>query len=255
MLTDVFILSLLAGAATGIGGAAAVIRRPGRRLFNFIMGFSGGVMLSISFTELLSNAIKYSGIGLSIAGFVLGALLIFMLDAAIPHIRFFVRKEGAIGRAIWKVGGRGRKLLKAGALLAIGIFIHNLPEGMAVGAGYSHLPALGLIIAVGIALHNIPEGIATALPLYVGGFSRRNAFLVALLSGFAEPLGAVLAYLFLSAFTPLVPAALAFAAGVMVFITLDELLPVAEKKQHHFTVFGILAGIVSMLLVSSVFGV
>lgn len=248
MLTDVFILSLLAGAATGIGGAIAVIRRPGRRMFNLIMGFAGGVMLSISFMELLSNAIKYGGIELSIAGFVLGALLIFVLDAVFPHVRFFIREEGAVGRM-------DRKLLKVGVFLAIGIFIHNLPEGMAVGAGYSQLPVLGFIIAIGIALHNIPEGVATALPLYAAGFSRLKASLVALISGFAEPLGAVLAYVFLSAFSPLVPAGLAFAAGVMVFITLDELLPVAEKKHHNFTVFGVLLGIVSMLLVSRAFGV
>ena len=245
MLMDVVILSLLAGAATGVGGALAVVRKPGKRMFAFLMGFSGGIMLSISFTGLLAQGIKFGGLELAIIGFTLGALSFMLLDSLLPHIRFAVKEKGKLNI----------RLLRMGMLLAIGIFIHNIPEGMAVGSGYAHLPSLGLVIAIGIALHNIPEGMATALPLYSAGFSRKKSFLISLGSGIAEPIGAVIAYLFLSGFPSLVPAMLAFAAGVMVFITLDELLPIAEEKNHNTMSLGILLGIVFMLLVSNAFGV
>jgi zinc transporter ZupT len=110
-----------------------------------------------------------------------------------------------------------------------------LRQGIAVGAGYMHLPAFGLFIALAIGLHNIPEGIATALPLVEGGLGKWKAFGIALLSGLVEPISALAAALFLTAFANLVPAALAFAAGVMVFITLDELVPAAAPRtaQDH----------------------
>jgi ZIP family zinc transporter len=245
MLMDLIILSLIAGAATGIGGAIAVVGKPGKRMFGFLMGFSGGIMLSISFTELLAQGIKFGGLELAIIGFTLGSLSFMLLDTFLPHVRFATKEKGIVNT----------KLLRMGMLLAIGISIHNIPEGMAVGSGYVHLPALGLIIAIGIALHNIPEGMATALPLYSAGFSRKKSFLIALGSGLVEPVGAAIAYLFLSGFPALIPATLAFAAGVMVFITLDELLPIAEAKSHNAMSAGILLGIIFMLLVSNIFGI
>lgn len=259
MLADILILSTLAGAATGIGGAIAVIKRPGKRLFDFLMGFAGGVMLSLSFTELLAEAINLGGLTLSIIGFSVGALLIFLIDSVLPHIHFFVKERGILD---WKVfrGVFDWRLFRIGTLVAIGISIHNIPEGMAVGAGYINAPALGLVVAIGIALHNIPEGVATALPLYASGFSRNKSFLISLFSGFVEPIGALIAYLFLSGFPLLTPAMLAFAAGVMIFITLDELLPeiCAIKERHqfqHFMSLGILVGIISVMILSKLFRV
>lgn len=130
------------------------------------------------------------------------------------------------------------------------------PEGIAVGAGYLHNPQFGLFIAVAILLHNIPEGIATALPLCKGGACRGDALRVAFLSGLAEPVGALIASLFLVSFQWLVPAALAFAGGVMVFITLDELVPTAREHGHdHYTAIGIIIGSLFVFVLSGLFGV
>ena len=119
-----------------------------------------------------------------------------------------------------------------------------------------HLPEFGFLIALGIALHNIPEGIATALPLCEGGVCRSKSFRIALLSGLAEPIGALVAALFLTPFKSLIPMSLAFAAGVMVFITLDELVPTAREFGHqHTTAIGIITGTLSVFLLSGLLGV
>ncbi len=147
-------------------------------------------------------------------------------------------------------------LLKSGILIAIGITIHNIPEGIAVGAGYMHTPQFGLFIALAILLHNIPEGIATALPLCKSGVCRWDSFKVAFFSGLVEPIGALIAALFLVSFQKLIPGALAFAGGVMVFITLDELIPAAREYGHqHFTAMGIITGAIFVFLLSGIFGV
>jgi ZIP family zinc transporter len=146
--------------------------------------------------------------------------------------------------------------LKTGILLTIGISIHNLPEGIAVGAGFMHTPDFGIFIATAILLHNIPEGIATALPLCKSGMCRMDSFKAALFSGLTEPVGALLAALFLATFKGLIPFALAFAGGVMVFITLDELLPAAREHGHqHTTAIGIIFGAIFVFLLSGIFGV
>jgi ZIP family zinc transporter len=146
--------------------------------------------------------------------------------------------------------------LRSGTLLAIGITIHNLPEGIAVGAGYMHTPQFGMLIALAILLHNIPEGIATALPLCEAGMRRWDAFRIAFLSGLPEPIGALAAALFLQSFAFLIPGSLAFAGGVMMFITLDELIPTAREYGHqHSCAIGIILGSIFVFLLSGLLGV
>jgi ZIP family zinc transporter len=157
-----FLLSLLAGLGTGLGGLVAAIRKPGKRPTAFLMGLAAGVMITLSFLELVNEAWQASGYLVTTIGFGLGALFMFSVDSVAPHIRFGEKENSPLD---------GR-LLKVGLLIAIGITIHNIPEGIAVGAGYMHLPEFGFLIALGIALHNIPEGIATALPLCEGGVCR-----------------------------------------------------------------------------------
>jgi len=138
------------------------------------------------------------------------------------------------------IGGRFQKL---GVLLAIGISLHNFPEGAAVALGYSYLPSLGVVIAAAMALHNIPEGIAIALPMYASGGSRLRAFELALIAGLIEPLGALISALLLQNYMEFVPFGRAFAGGVMVFVTMDELIPVAHQHGHeHSTSLGVLIG-------------
>jgi len=169
---------------------------------------------------------------------VIGSLILFFLDFLLPHEHFSVSEKGVIDA----------KMFKSGILIAIGISLHNLPEGIAVALGYSYVPEIGVLIAIAIALHNIPEGVAIALPLHTSGASKWTAFRLALVSGLIEPLGALIAAMFLMTFQNIVPFGLAFAAGVMVFITLDELIPVAHERGHeHFTSLGVIIGCICML--------
>jgi ZIP family zinc transporter len=269
-----FLLSLIAGLGTGLGGLIAVLRRPGPRQYGFLMGMTAGVMITLSFLELVNEAWELSGFVTATIGFGAGALFMFALDVTIPHIRFGVEEipysaevEAIVMPEPHRHGryryGRSHNvttieqgLLKSGILIAIGITIHNFPEGIAVGAGYMHEPAFGIFIALAILLHNIPEGIATALPLCKSGVCRWDSFRVAFLSGLTEPFGALIAALFLTGFQGFIPGALAFAGGVMVFITLDELVPAArEHGHHHFTAIGIITGAIFVFLLSGIFGV
>ena len=245
-ILNVVLLSLLAGLGTGLGGLIAVIRNPGRRSFGLLMGLASGVMIALSFVELLGKAWVQGGYLVATLGFAAGAALMLVIDVFTPHIRFSESEQDACDP----------RLFRTGMLIAIGISIHNMPEGIAVGAGYMHAPQFGLFLALAIALHNIPEGIATALPLCKGGASRWYSFRTAFLSGLVEPIGALLAALVLGSFQGLIPFALALAGGVMTFLTLDELVPAAREHGHqHYTAVGIILGSTFILLLSGFFGV
>ncbi len=232
-ILSIIALSTLAGLGTGLGGLIVLVRKPGDKLLVFLMGLAAGIMIMLSFLELLYESLKASGLFLAATGFITGSVVLFLLDFLLPHWHFSIKETGLVDM----------KMLKSGSLMAIGISLHNLPEGIAVASGYSYLPNIGLVIAIAIALHNIPEGIAIALPIRMSGASRWASFRLALISGLMEPLGAVIAAVFLSAIPVLMPFGLAFAAGVMVFITLDELVPVAHQRGHeHFTSLGVIVG-------------
>lgn len=195
-LLNILLLSLMASIGTGIGGLVAIIRSPGRRAYGLLMGFTAGVMICLSFLELVNQAWELAGPWTATIGFGIGATFMFLLDHFAPHIRFgekeirglqeiprFTSKENygprrfRYGRLRCQNQTPDLKLVNTGFLLAIGITLHNLPEGIAIGAGYLHNPKFGLFITVAILLHNIPEGIATALPLSKGGICRGDAFM------------------------------------------------------------------------------
>ena len=278
LVVNVLLLSLVASLGTGLGGLIAILRKPGRRSFGLLMGIAAGVMITLSFMELVNKAWQMAGFLTATIGFTVGAVFMLVIDMLIPHIRFGETevkphtlealtpiapnchgRQHRQRRGAWfhkTTVPLDRALLKSGVLIAIGITIHNMPEGIAVGAGFAHQPEFGYFIAMAIALHNIPEGIATALPLCESGVRRWDAFRIALLSGLTEPVGAMLAIFFLSTFREFVPAALAFAGGVMTFITLDELVPAAREHGHqHWTAIGIIMGAISVFLLSGIFGV
>ena len=274
-IINILLLSITASLGTGLGGLIAVIRKPGKRTYGLLMGVTAGVMICLSFLDLVNEAWSLAGPWVATIGFAVGAIFMLILDHFSPHIRFGekevrgVPSEDAVPVNNNSLFGRRRfrgrrlrgenidfRLANTGLLLAVGITLHNLPEGIAVGAGYLHNPQFGLFIAVAILLHNIPEGIATALPLCKSGICRWDAFRIAFLSGFAEPVGALLAGLFLVTFQRLVPFALAFAGGVMVFITLDELIPTAREYGHeHFVAIGIILGSIFVFILSGLLGI
>ena len=207
----IVLLSLVASLGTGLGGLIAVIHVPGKRLYGFLMGIAAGVMICLSFLELLNEAWEQAGFVTTTLGFGAGASFMLLLDYFAPHMRFGEKevrqhpehapastqqtilpgRRHRFGRLRRQNGVVDQKLINTGLLLAIGITLHNLPEGIAVGAGYLYNPQFGVFIAMAILLHNIPEGIATALPLCKGGVCRSDALRVAFLSGMAEPVGAL----------------------------------------------------------------
>lgn len=240
------LLSLFAGLATGMGGIIVLsLRRVSDKTASFSMGFASGVMLMIAFNNLFLEAEKLLTHTELIALFSLGAIMMIVLDLTIPHIELTTRKEDS---------KRGR-MFRTGVLIAVGITLHNLPEGFAVAAGYAYIPSLGLIIAIAIFLHNIPEGIATAITLTQGGTKPLKILIITLLSGLAEPVAALVGAIALSfvGTRTLIGYSLVFAAGVMTYITADELIPVAHEYGFKHTVsVGLLLGIIFALIVDVV---
>jgi len=238
-----FLLSLIAGTATGIGGVIVLaLKGVGDRVVGFSMGFASGVMLLVAFNNLFLEAAGLLTHLELISMFSLGVLVIVILDLTLPHIELTTRR----GK------GESTKMFRTGVLIAIGITLHNLPEGLVVTAGYAHIPRLGLIIAIAIMLHNIPEGVATAIPLTAGGMKPSKIAILTFLSGLAEPVAALvgsIAFSFVGT-KGVIGSSLAFAAGVMTYITADELIPVAHEYGHKHTVsVGLLIGIIFALMV------
>ncbi len=236
------LLTTLAGLSTTIGSAIAwLVRRPGPAFMALSLGFSAGVMLYISFVELLATGIQEIGLARGQLAFFAGFGTMFLIDMLVPHSY----QSETDPRAPLS----DSKLLRTGLLVALGIAIHNFPEGLATFAATLSNTHLGIAIAVTIALHNIPEGIAVAAPVYAATGSRSKAFTWSFLSGLAEPVGAALAALFLLPFLSpvLLASLLALVAGFMVFIALDELLPASRAfGREHLTILGVLIGMLVM---------
>ena len=248
-------MTLLAGLSTTVGSAVAIIyREPGPRFMAFTLGFTAGVMILVSFSELLPQGILAIGFTNAHIGFFIGIVALFMVDMFFPHSYIMETPEGALntpettGDSL-QSNDKNAKLKKAAVLVAIGIAIHNFPEGMVTFAGALKDIDLGIALAVAISIHNIPEGIAVAVPIYAVTRSAKRAFKWSFLSGISEPVGALLAAIVLMPFLSDVTLgwALSVVAGFMVFISLDELLPVANSyMEEHFAIAGVSAGMVIM---------
>jgi ZIP family zinc transporter len=236
------LLTTLAGLSTTLGSLLGLaVRRPGPRFMSATLGFSAGVMVSVSFVELLPGGIESIGFAYAHFGFFIGIILIFLIDYLLPH-------EWAGHQDLSQSQDESR-LMRMGLLVALGIGIHNFPEGMATFAGTLKDARLGLAIAVAIAIHNIPEGLAVSAPVYAATKSRSKAFFWSFISGVAEPVGAGVAALFFLPFlTPaLLGWLLAFVAGVMVYIAFDELIPTSRSYgQEHTAILGVILGMAVM---------
>ena len=263
-----FGLTAFAGLSTGIGSAIAFFaKRTNYRFLSVATGFSAGVMLYVSFVEILPKAAESltlstdenGGPWWATVSFFAGILLILMIDRLIPSAenphevrtggQIEAVHEGASPQAILHT--TPAKLHRMGLFTALAIAIHNLPEGLATFLATLDDPALGIAIAIAIALHNIPEGISVSVPIYFATGNRRRAFTYSLLSGLAEPVGAMLGYLVLRPFLgPGVMGALfGGVGGIMVYISLDELLPTSRAYgKGHDSLYGLLAGMVIMAL-------
>lgn len=238
-----FLLSLIAGMATGLGGIIVLtLRRAGDRAVSFSMGFASGAMLMVAFNNLFLEAQKLLTHIELIVLFSLGAFMMIVLDLSIPHIEPATRK----------MDSKNTKMRRTGILMVIGMTLHNIPEGFVVAAGYTYMPSLGLVIAIAIMLHNIPEGVATAIPFRKAGTKPWKIAIITLLSGLAEPLAALVGAAALSVVgtKTMIGYSLIFAAGVMTYITADELIPVAHEYGYKHTVsIGLLLGTMFALMV------
>lgn len=214
--------SWLAGMATGLGGLLVVaLPQISRRLYDCLLGFSGGVMLSAAALTLLWPALERGGILPVTLGLFGGGLLILALERNVPHLEPHFAP---------RFNGPGARM---GLLLAAAVTLHNLPEGLAVGVAYAPgAGKFGFIIALAIALQNIPEGLAVAAPLRASGASPLVAVTWATASGLAEPVAAAAGFHFVDTLRVLVPFALAFAAGAMVFVVSDQLIPESHRQPH-----------------------
>lgn len=241
---NAFLLTLIAGLSTALGGLIVFLfKKPKFEYLTISMGFAAGVMIFISFVELLGESLKSIGYVYSMAAFFIGILIIYIIDILVPHS---YKEECPPDSIIKNVG-----IKRCGILIAIGVTIHNFPEGIAVFFSSLANIRLGIIIAFAIALHNIPEGIAIAMPIYYGTNSKLKAFMYSLLSGIVEPIAAVVAFLFLYKIINnfVLSIVLAAVAGIMVFISFDELLPMVYKhKNHHHVILGIFIGMFVMAL-------
>lgn len=252
-----FLLTLFAGLSTGIGSAIAFFAKTtSKKFLSFSLGLSAGVMIYISFVEMLGDSqqilmANFNGkLGqlYSVLCFFGGMLIVALIDKLVPsfenpHEIRTVENMNAKPTSV--------KLMRMGVLTALAIAIHNFPEGIATFISAMEDPTLGIAIAAAIAIHNIPEGIAVSVPIYYATNSRKKAFLLSFSSGLAEPLGAVLAYLLLMPIINPVLMGCIFSAvaGIMVFISFDELLPAArEYGEHHISIYGLISGMVIMAI-------
>jgi len=256
-----FGLTLFAGLSTGIGSAIAFFaKRTNTAFLSVALGFSAGVMIYVSFVEIMVKARveltaatgEIEGAWLTAAGFFGGILVIAIIDKLIPSVEnpheMHKVEEMAEAELAQK---KSDKLMRMGLFTALAIAIHNFPEGLATFTAALTDPALGVAIAVAIAIHNIPEGIAVSVPVYYATGSKKKAFWLSFSSGLAEPVGALIGYLILMPFLSPLVFGLLFSgvAGIMVFISIDELLPAAEEfGEHHLSIYGMIAGMAVMAL-------
>jgi ZIP family zinc transporter len=241
------LLTVIAGLSTGIGSAIAYfIKKPKISYLSFSLGLSAGVMIYISFMELLPGSFKAVGEVWGLVAFFIGIAAIGLIDLLIPEPENPHEYKG-LDEPTGPV--KDSYLMRTGVLTALAIGIHNFPEGLATFASALSDVRLGIFIAIAIAIHNIPEGIAVSVPIFYATSNKNKAFFYSFLSGISEPVGAIIGYLILLPFlTPAVLAAvLAFIAGVMIYISLDELLPVAHRYGHgHLVIVGIVLGMLIM---------
>lgn len=253
-----FCLTAFAGLSTGIGSAIAFFsKRTNKAFLSASLGFSAGVMIYVSFVEIFVKA-KDSltgvhgdvlGAWVNVGAFFGGILVILIIDRLVPS--FENPHEVHSMEKMKEEFPDQKKLLRMGIFTAFAIAIHNFPEGLATFSAALKEPSVGISVAIAIAIHNIPEGISVSIPVYYATNSKKKAFWYSLLSGVSEPIGAFIGYLVLRPFFSDTVFGILFSsvAGIMVFISLDELFPTAkEYDKGHYALYGLISGMFVMAL-------
>lgn len=247
-----FVASILAGLATGVGALPALFfKNISNSLFNSLLGAAAGVMLAATAFSLLVPGISYGnhmwpGYGIYVVSFgmLLGAVFLHYADRQLPHVHFDSASEMHLDsfNKIW--------------LFIIAITIHNFPEGMSVGVSFGAGDMNnGLVLAVAIALQNLPEGLAVALPLVGLGYSPWRAVAIATLTGLVEPVGGLLGITMVTVFAPILPIAMGFAAGAMLFVISEEIIPETHAQgRSRYATFSLMAGFIIMMILDNALG-
>lgn len=250
-----FIASLMAGAATGVGALLIfLVRSLSEKLEDSLLSAAAGVMLAASFFSLILPGIEYAealtpnkvlAVLIVIAGLMIGAVVLHWIHRYAPHEHFTMGREGPDTGKISRVW-----------LFVIAITLHNLPEGMAVGVGFAGGDIdNGITLAIGIGLQNMPEGLAVAASLLAIGYGRTKAFLLAFLTGLVEPAGGLLGSTAVSMAAPLMPWTLGFAAGAMLFVISDEIIPETHRRGYAtIATFSLMGGFVVMMFLDATLG-
>lgn len=237
MIYEILWQSLVAGLATVLGALViTALGRPDKNILAFFLGFAGGIMTAVIVFDLIPSALAYGSFITTSAGFLLGLIFMFFLDIVISAYPSFQNEPISQNSQLY--------FLKMGYLIAAGIALHDLPEGIAIAVGYSAKDSLGLLIALAIGLHNIPEGMATAAPLIMGGMSCKNIILTCLFISLFTPVGACIGILLISVSPDLICLLLALAGGAMAFIVKSELIPQSLKDYPLLALFGFILGII-----------
>lgn len=246
---ETLLLILASGAGTGLGGLGLLaLRQPSERGLATLLGFTAGVMLAATAFSLLVPGLEAGGVAEVLGGFAIGSLVLAGLDAAVPHAHERFAERGGL-----PVEQRERE--EQATLLLAALTIHNIPEGLAVGLAFAAGgPELGVPLAVAIGIQNVPEGFVAGVPLLALG-RRRQAAGVAALTGLVEPPAALLAYFAFELIDPLLAAGLGFAAGAMLYVVVDELIPESGAKgREREASLALLAGFALLLVLDNALG-
>ncbi len=255
LMENTFLLGIIAsvgaGLMTGVGALPIFFTRNiSEKMLDVLLGFAAGVMLAATSFSLIIPSLEYSGGGLKGAlitglGIFVGSMFLDLTDKYSPHVHLLDKREEGASASLKKIW-----------LFIIAITIHNFPEGLAVGVGFGDDNVRnGLSIALGIGLQNMPEGLAVALSLVREKYNVKKAFMVALLTGLVEPIGGLMGLGLVSVFKPVLPFVLAFAAGAMLFVISDEIIPETHSNGHErAATYGIVIGFIIMMILDVTLG-
>lgn len=240
------LISTVAGLATGLGAIPVIIFKDiPEKIHDALLGFAAGIMMTAANFSLLLPALEQGGLAQTLLGIAAASFFVFWVEKLIPHMHPHFGKEAPADMGLDK-----------GLLMAVAVTLHNFPEGLAVGVGLaSQSDNLGILLAIAIAAQNIPEGLAVAAPIANSGLSRFKVFSLTLLSGLAEPVAAVVGMTLVEFSHAILPFGLAFAAGAMIYVVSDQIIPECHSKGNETqATFGVIAGVIAMLLLQGILG-
>lgn len=238
---EIAVSSIIAGLATCLGCVIVLLLgNPKERTLSVLFGLAAGIMMAVVVLDLIPSALEQGSFRQVFAGFSIGVIIMLILDLILSQVYFPTTQ------------GRNKAyFLKMGYLVATGIALHDLPEGIAIAAGYSAQKHLGIVIALAIGLHNIPEGMATTTPLKIGGIKPLNILLLNILVSLFTPIGAFIGLILVRTSPNQIALLLAVAAGAMTFIVKNELLPESRRKHPNYSTLGGIIGFMFILLISA----